>query len=1018
MVRLKLFLLGPPRLELDGAPIKLERRKATALLAYLLVNQQSYSRNSLAALFWPDYDQRRARAALRRTLATLKQARLTPWLQIGREVIGPKPAWPAWIDANHFRQLSRCHKTTPELQASCLASLVEAVALYQADFMAGFVLRGAPEFDTWQRFQAEDLRRSLAEILAQLIHYYQRHDAPATAIQYSQRWLESDPVNEAAHRELMQLYRQSGQRSEALRQYQNCTQILQQKLGAAPARETTALYEQIAQELPDPPHKITIKANLKDQAKPEQPPKSDQLGLASRLHNFPALPHPFIGRQTELAQVAVRLANPTCRLLTLTGPGGIGKTWLAIQAAAAQHLAFTDGVYFVPLASVSSPDFLIPTLAESLKLTLDGGEALLPQLLNLLRQKQILLVADNFEHLVRKANLLNTILEQCPQIKILVTSQERLNLQGEWLFEVKGMDYPSDPAADQLERYGAVALFLQRAYQVSSAFVLAEAEKPALVRICQLMDGNPLGIELAASWVRLLSCREICQEIEQIYASRARLDFLTTPLRDIPKRHQNLRGVFEYSWQLLSNEEKNLFRRLAVFRGGARREAIEWVTGSSLESIVALADKSLLARSSSGRYELHELLRQFAAEKLAELAEEASLVQQRHCFYYAAFLQQRSARLKGATQQETLAEIAREMENIRAAWRWAISRDKIDIFEPGLESLWYFYSMYSGFQEGIEMFGRALACLRSARPGEDEHPSLTLQARILTYLGWFYLRQGLYVQAQDLLEQSISILKQLHDPENLAAPLHHLGILAGEVGEAAEAVRLLQEGLALFRQVNNRWGTAWSLSSLAYHLSELDPRQTGTARALLQESLALYHAIGNKQGIAIALNNLGHIAYQEGDYPAARRLLQESLALRREVGFPRGIAVALNQLGHISSALGDDDICKRYYYEALRIAHDIQTLPLTLEALGGLAMPLAREGKTGRAAELLALVLAHPSSTKETRNRATELLRQLKLDLPGREKARARGINQVSLRELEVLVASILGESNNNNLVI
>jgi predicted ATPase/DNA-binding SARP family transcriptional activator len=1005
MVKLKLFLLGPPRLELDGAPIKLERRKAAALLAYLLVNQQSYSRNSLAAMFWPDYDQRRARAALRRTLATLKQAGLTPWLQIGREVIGPKPAW---IDANQFRQLSRCHQTPPELEASCLASLVEAVALYQADFMAGFTLRDSPEFDAWQRFQAEDLRRGLAEMLVRLIHYYQRQDAPATAIDYCRRWLESDPVNEAAHRELMQLYRQSGQRSEALRQYHSCAQILQQRLGAAPARETTALYEQIAQELPEASPKITPALNLQDQAKPEQLSRPDQPDPANRLHNFPALPSSFIGRQIELAEITARLANPACRLLTLTGPGGIGKTRLAIQAAAAQQPAFAGGIYFVPLAPVSSPDFLIPTLAESLKLTLDGGAALLPQLLNLLRQKQILLVVDNFEHLVRKANLLNTLLEQCPEIKILVTSQERLNLQGEWLFEVKGMDYPGNPAVNQLERYGAVALFLQRAYQVSSTFFLAEAERPALVRICQLMDGNPLGIELAASWVRLLSCREICQEIEQIYASQARLDFLTTPLRDIPTRHQNLRGVFEYSWQLLSNEEKSLFRHLAVFRGGAQREAIEWVTGTSLELIVALVDKSLLARSRSGRYELHELLRQFAAEKLAELAEEANLVQQRHCLYYAALLQQRSARLKGAGQQETLAEIAREMENIRAAWRWAISQDRIDIFGPGLESLWYFYSMYSGFQEGIETFGRALACLRTPGSEERERESLTLQARILTYLGWFYLRQGLYAQAQDLLKQSISLLNRLHDREHLAAPLHHLGILAGEVGEAAEAVRLLQEGLAIFRQVDNRWGTAWSLSSLAYHLSELDPRQTGTARALLQESLALYQAIGNKQGIAIALNNLGHIAYQEGDYPAARRLLQESLALRREVGFPRGIAVALNQLGHISSALGDFDICKRYYYEALRIARDIQTLPLTLEALGGLAMPLIQEGKTGRATELLALVLAHPSSTKESRDRATALLAQLETPLeagPGWPQP------QVSLKKLEGLVEAMLEEA-------
>ena len=330
-------------------------------------------------------------------------------------------------------------------------------------------------------------------------------------------------------------------------------------------------------------------------------------------HNLPIQSTPFLGREEELAELTKLLENPTCRLITLVGPGGIGKTRLSIHIASQKINAFPDGVYFIPLASAISIDFLISTIADALNFTFYGSKEPKVQLFNHLSEKKMLLLMDNFEHLLAGADLIADMIEVSPQTKVLVTSRERLNLKGEWLLEVKGMSCPKNDKADQLENYSAVQLFLQTAQRTNSAFTLSDEDKPYLIRICQLIKGMPLGIELAAAWVRMLSCREIVKEIER------NIDFLATSFRDIPERHRSLRAVFEHSWNLLSEPERNVFKKISIFRGGFDREGAHKVSGASLPILSTLVDKSLLYRKPSERYEIHELLRQYAEEKLNEL---------------------------------------------------------------------------------------------------------------------------------------------------------------------------------------------------------------------------------------------------------------------------------------------------------------------------------------------------------------------------------------------------------------
>ncbi|MCB0191075.1 MAG: tetratricopeptide repeat protein [Anaerolineae bacterium] len=1004
MPQLALFLFGPPRIELDGLPVKISRQKATALLAYLVVSGKTHSRNTLATLLWPDQDQRRARSALRRILVTLNKADIGPWLNIERETIGLSQEKNLWADVSQFRHcVGLCLTAQDKADTVCLPLLTEAVSLYKADFMSGFSLRDSSDFDEWQLFQTESLRHDLSSALARLVRFHSALGQFEPAIAYARRWLTIDPLYELAHRHLMQLYAWSNQRSAALRQYDDCRHILQEELGIAPSVETQELYQRIQQnQVPLIENRFSSVAGSPNRVTP--------------LHNFPTQPTPFVGRQQELKEIAHRLKNPDCRLLTLTGSGGMGKTRLAIQTAVQHSQAFPDGLYFVPLAPISSTDFLVSTIAEHLKFSLDGQEDAEPQLINHLRSKKLLLVLDNFEHLIKKAEFLSEILNQTLHMKLLVTSQERLNLQGEWVFEINGMDVPQDDHVDTIEKYSAVALFLQRAHHVNSHFTLTSREKRQIIQICRMVEGVPLAIELAAAWVRVLSPQEIAAEIQRIYTSQNNLDFLATTLRDVPPRHRTLRSVFEHSWQLLSAEEQRVFRRLSVFRGGGQREAIEWITEANLRLITALVDKSLLTRNALGRYEMHELLRRYAAEKLHGSKAEDQVVYERHAAYYTTFLHQREKQLKGVAQKETLAEIAREIENVRAAWHWVVAQGKLKEIENGLESLGHFYAMYSWFQEGVEAFGRAVETLQLKN--NDPHLFLkqVLRGRVLTYLGWFFLRQGLYDQAKYLLHQSLDLLQDTDEQECIALPLSYLGILAGEVGDATEAKRTLQKSLDIYRDRDDQWGIAWTLSHLAYHTGTSE-HQT-EARALLNESLSIYKAIGNKQGVAVALNNLGYIAYTQQEFTDAQELLQESLALRREIGFPRGIAVSLNNLGLVFEALNDYQSSQSCYHESLKIASDIRARPLALSALEGIAACMAYHGNAKDAIDILTLVLYHPASNKETLNRAIHAINRLDSQrnaMGAAELSPSSLQRELATHRFDAVVAEILKLNTNNH---
>ncbi len=636
--------------------------------------------------------------------------------------------------------------------------------------------------------------------------------------------------------------------------------------------------------------------------------------LSAHPQNLPVQTTPFLGRNDELAEVTRLLENPQCRLLSIVGLGGMGKTRLAIHAAAEKVEDFTHGVYFIPLAPLSSADFLISTIAEALKFAFYSREDERIQLLNYLREKEILLIMDNFEHLVEGAGVVSEILNAAPKVKILVTSREVLNFRGEWIIHIKGMEVPEGERID-IENYSAVQLFLYHAQRVQGDTALSDVDKRSLVRICQLVGGMPLGIEIASSWLRSLSYREIVYEIERS------LDFLATSMRDIPERHRSLRAVFEYSWDLITEEEKVVFKKLSVFRGGAERNAVEKIIDATLPTLSSLVDKSLLRKYPSGRYEMLDVIRHYAEEKLKMDKKEEKKIRDLHCGFYADFLHQREQLLSGEVQRDSLEEIGEEIENIRAGWSWAIEQGKELLIERLMESLYLFHEMRSWFREGEEIFSMAVEKVRKKKRAQVKKKSQRILGRLLGYQAHFVFYLGQYEKALDIVKESLLLCRKVNDKKGTAFSLNVLGSIVWSQGNFTDAQKHYRESLKIYKESDNRRGMAATLLFLGITYEESGEYKE--AKRWYQESLTIHKKLGNKRGIASAINSLGIIADVLGEYKEANRLYQESLAIYKEIGDRKGIKAALTNLGVLTCILKKYDEAKNFLEESLTISRDI-----------------------------------------------------------------------------------------------
>jgi predicted ATPase/DNA-binding SARP family transcriptional activator/Tfp pilus assembly protein PilF len=976
-VRLQLF--GTPSASWGDGVIPLPGTKPSSLLFYLACRDTWVSRSELAFLYRPDEADDEALGYLRKLIF---RARQFPWAT-GFDVQGTRLRWDAPSDVRAFRE------------AVAARRWAEALACYRGPLLEGLILPDAPGFEAWLELEREAYVAQWKR--AALLHAedLQRQGRYDEAGAWLERVLAADPLDEDTVQRYLHLLQIASRRHRALEVYEAFQRNLGRELDAEPLEATQALADAIR----------------RGEGIPLSSARTPELQARASL---PAPTTRFIGRERELEQLAAYLSRDECRLVTLLGLGGSGKTRLALECARHHLDVFADGVYFVPLAGVSTTSLLAPSIADGLGLTLTGSSPPERQLATYLRDKALLIVLDNFEHLTGGALLLETLLEAAPKLNVLVTSRMALELPGEWLFDVGGLAYPPAATEEVLERFDAVKLFIDRAERLSMSFTVTGAALEAIAALCRKVDGMPLALELAASWTRSLGVLELVKRLEGSF------DLLATQAPDVPEQHRNLRAVFDYTWRNLGTEEQAVLARLALFRGGFTLEAAEAVAQARLGLLLRFINLALVRRNHAGRFEMHELVRQLLAERLEHEALQPT--RDAFCSFFARFLAERERTLKQEDERAALSDLNAEIENLHLAWRWSVEEGRSVCVGQMAEGYYQLLDTRGRYQEGAEAFQAAVERLEPLWKAPREREVL---GELLARAGYFRFRLGEMEAAKRWLERSLAVPRASAAAEGFA--YHYLGVLAFVAGNNEEAQVRYRQALACFQQEDNAWAMARTHNNLGvvadtlgvydealdwYRQALASSRQAGylrgvaaalvnvgvTLETLAQldeaeahycESLTVYREVGDVRGEAAALTNLGHLAERRGAYPEAKAYYEKSVVLKRPLGDPVVTAISLTNLGDVHSALGDDERALEAWAEALSLTRRAEAKPYALRVVWSYAKFHAKR-KAWLDAAYLASFLAHcPESEGWVRDEAARALAAWGDELPPSQRAEA-----------------------------
>lgn len=850
--RLVLEFLGLPQVHLDKKPVAADRRKAIALIVYLAVNDvkhspQKYSRESLSALLWPDYDQTRAFSNLRRTIWEIHQVLGEGWLIAERESVCLNGDAKIDLDIARFLDLisQGCQQTAAALRIPLLA---DAVRLYRNHFLTGFSLKDAYPFNEWAFAESEELRHQLADALSLLSTDYGSLGKAEKAIPHARRLIALEPLNESAHRQLMEIYIQAGQHSAALKQYQVCEQILRKELNLDPQPETRELYKKIR----------------KREIKPARVEK--ELEIFTPQHNLPFQLSSFIGREKEQEEIATLLKKN--RLVTLAGVGGIGKTRLALQVGQKLLNGYPDGIWFIPLDSLSNPTLVPQTVASIFDIRETAAHSTVDILKNMLRPKSLLLILDNCEHLLDScAQLIRTLLQSCPQLSILTTSRELLKMEGEAAHYLDPLSIPEDRASlEKLTEYESIQLFTERAALALSTFSLTKEDAQAIVEICRKVDGIPLAIELAAARVNILQVEEILKQLQHSFAVLVSDNKASLP------RQQTLQASMDWSWGLLNEAEQIFLKQLSVFEGGWTLESARVVCDVDPLGVVALinalAKKSLIAvEKESGhetRYRFHEIVRAYALEKFIQSGSQES-VRTRHLTYFLNLSEQAELELRGPARVEWMDRLNQERHNIRAALHWADRTDP----EAGL----YLSARLMRYWESADLReGAHWLELFLHKPASKEVP-LARAAALHTY-GWLLTWLQQFNPARTVTEESLKLFQAAGDRRGQADALICLGNIVQFTDAVDSGTEFLHQALALARGLGDTWREALAHQFLGWGCR--DPQQ---GFIHWEKAIQLYRKVGDQISLANLLAFLSQFRILNGDIEAGEKHLNEAIHL-------------------------------------------------------------------------------------------------------------------------------------------
>jgi predicted ATPase/DNA-binding SARP family transcriptional activator len=850
----------------DNVPVVADRRKTLALLAYLAVNRWQHQRDHISALFWPDYDQAKAFTNLRHILWEVQQLIGDGWIQARRDTlelipdVDPsqthtrKEGYSVWLDVAQFRALLRESRVRAQTEVSQRISLLtDAVQLYRNHFLMGFSLKNSPPFNEWISVEAEELGRELAGALHLLSGDLCSFGQAEAAVPHAQRLVTLDPLNEALHRHLMHVYLEAGQHNAALKQYQLCERILRKELNIDPQPETRVFYRQIRKRM----------------IKPSLPVGKAEKGAPP--HNLPFQISTFIGRERELEEIVNLISR--YRLVTLVGPGGIGKTRLSLRIGEQLLNEYSGGIWLVELASLNDPVRVPLSVATVFGLAEGSEGSILEKLILILRAKSNMIVLDNCEHLLDAcAWLSEALLKGCPNLKILATSREPLGVMGEALYHVPSLELPDvQQVVQQLLDYEAVQLFEERARLVNEHFAVTLENASAVIQICRRLDGLPLAIELAAARVNLLSPQHIAARLNESF------NLLSGGSRTAFSRHQTIRASVDWSWNLISEEEQTLLRRLAVFVGGWTLEGAEAVgADDSLHKLDVLGlldnliEKSLVLFSSEKeRYRMLESVREYALDRLRRANEEEE-TRNRHLYFYVRMAETAEPELLGKAQGTWMQKLGEEQENILAAIDWcSLSESRT---EQGFRLLGgtRYYWAYAGLAKlGHKIYLDALS-----RKKENE-----------TTLALGLTLDGIAIHAMllgdplltEYAEQSLSIFHAHGDRVRLAMALSRKAWGQMILGNLEAAIRTYHEAIALGRQIEDKRPISSALNNLA-EIYRMDEKYEKAA-PLYEEALAIDREREDSTGIVLGLLNRSRVALMQGKLDEARAQLAEAAGI-------------------------------------------------------------------------------------------------------------------------------------------
>ncbi len=930
--------VGPRTIEGDAWRL----RKAAALVKLLaLAPDHRLHREQAMDLLWPELGKRAASNNLRQVLHGARKM-LDPasdsrnrYLSLQDEQLALCPTGDLQVDVDAFEGAVETARHSREP-----ATYRAAIELYTGDLL--------PEdrYEEWAGGRRENLRQTYFALLVELAGLYEEGGHHKLAKEVLRKAVAEEPTFEEAHAALMRLYALSGQPGEALSQYERLRECLARKLGTVPAETTWKLHENIAAGTfsPDRPQVGSL----------EQPPDTSK-------HNLPAARTSFVGREQEMVEIIRELAMT--RLLTLTGPGGSGKTRLALEVSNELVGAYPEGVWLVELAGLSEGTLVPQTLAAALGVQEQSDRSLTDTLVHFLREKKVLLVLDNCEHLIdATSRLTSTLLDSCPRLTVLATSREALDVAGEINWPVPALSVlgvQDRLAVDELERYESARLFadraliMERALYGSSGFALQPDNARAVAEICSRLEGIPLAIELAAAWVGTLSVEQISDKLKDS------LRLLKSGSRTITLRQRTLQGAMDWSYDLLSEPEQILFRRLSVFAGGWTLEAAETVGAGEgvegeavLELLWGLVNKSLVVTEAktegTARYRMLEPIRQYSREKLEESGE-ANEVQDRHAAFFLTLAEEAEPELAGAQQGLWVERLEAEHDNMREALSWVLEAGD---GERGLRfgaALWRFWLTRGYLSEGVRWLEEVLT-------GGDPAAS-PLRVKTLEGMGWLTQRQGDAERAEAAYDEMLQLSRELDHKGNVATALNSLGTLAVGHGDNERAKVLLEENLAVIRQMEEgntdtiprRYHALNLLGVLA--INEGDYAQ---GAALWEEGLPLARQIGDPSRVGLSLCIIGYAALMQGNYERATALSEEALAFAREHGSAgvEFIPETLVNLGLAAQSLGEHERAAASFEEAMAISQSSGQKPTIINTLEGMASLAGSLGDTARAARL------------------------------------------------------------------